>query len=147
MTVVTSYSPNRLALWAGLGLSALTTVFLLWDAALGLFFPDRLRASVEETGFQFGQVGTIGMIALICAILYALPWTALLGAILTTGFLGGAICAHFRLGEIGSPPQLVALLVGVMAWGGLYLRDARVRMLLPFRGDPVGQVGSTSILA
>ena len=68
---------------------------------------------------------------LACAILYAIPRTAVLGAILTTGFLGGAICTHFRLGEIGSPPQLISLLLGVMTWGGLYLRDSRIRTLLP----------------
>ena len=143
MTVVTSSLSNRFTHRAGLALSALTAAFLLWDAAVGLLFPDRLRAAVEETGFQFGQVPMIGGIALVCGILYALPRTALLGAIVTTGFLGGAICAHFRLGEIGSPPQLVALLVGVMAWGGLYLRDARIRMLLPFRADAVGRGDST----
>ena len=138
MTVAPATSSNRLALWAGLLLSALTTAFLLWDAALGLLLPDRLRASVEETGFQLSQVTTLGGIALVCAILYALPRTAVLGAILTTGFLGGAICSHFRLGEIGSPPQIVSVLIGVLAWGGLYLRDPRLRMLLPLRKDPVG---------
>ena len=138
MTVAPATSNNRLALWAGLLLSALTTAFLLWDAALGLLLPDRLRASVEETGFQLSQVATLGGIALVCAILYALPRTAVLGAILTTGFLGGAICSHFRLGEIGSPPQIVSVLIGVLAWGGLYLRDPRLRTLLPLRTDPVG---------
>lgn len=138
MTVVAAHQGHQAARWAGLALSALTTLFLLWDAILGLLLPDRLRAAIEETGFQFGQAGTIGGIALICAILYGLPWTAILGAILTTGFLGGAISTHFRLGEMGSPPQLVALLVGVMAWGGLYLRDSRLRRLLPFRAGPEG---------
>ena len=137
MLVASLNQSNRLAVWAGLVLSALTTAFLLWDAVLGLLLPDRLRASVEETGFQVSQVTAIGGIALVCAILYALPRTAVLGAILTTGFLGGAICSHFRLGEIGSPPQIVSLLIGVVAWGGLYLRDARLRTLLPLRTDPV----------
>ena len=68
----------------------------------------------------------------MCAILYALPPTAILGAILVTGFLGGAICTHFRLGRMVSPPQIVSLVLGVMAWGGLYLRIGDLRNLLPF---------------
>jgi hypothetical protein len=55
-----------------------------------------------------------------------------LGAILVTGFLGGAICTHFRLGELASPPQLICILLGLMTWGGLYFRDSRIRALLPF---------------
>ncbi|WP_204312001.1 DoxX family protein, partial [Escherichia coli] len=73
----------------------------------------------------------LGTIMLICAVLYALPQTATLGAIVVTGFLGGAICTHVRLGEFGSPPQVICLLLGLMAWGGLYLRDTRIRALLP----------------
>jgi hypothetical protein len=70
---------------------------------------------------------------LVCALLYAIPQTAMLGAIVVTGFLGGAICTHVRLGELASPPQVICLLLGLMAWGGLYLRDPRVRALLPLR--------------
>jgi hypothetical protein len=66
-----------------------------------------------------------------CAILYAIPATAVLGAILVTGFLGGAICAHVRIGELGSPPEIIALLLGAMTWGGLYARDPRFRAILP----------------
>jgi hypothetical protein len=68
---------------------------------------------------------------LACAILYAIPATSVLGAILVTGFLGGAICAHVRIAELGSPPELISLLLGVMTWGGLYARDARIRAILP----------------
>lgn len=96
-----------------------------------LVMPELVRAQMEGSGFMFGQAAAIGTITLTCAILYALPSTAIIGAILTTGFLGGAISAHFRLGEIGSPPQIVALIVGMFAWAGLYLRDPRLRVLLP----------------
>ena len=60
-----------------------------------------------------------------------IPATAVLGAILVTGFLGGAICAHVRIGELGSPPELISLLLGAMTWGGLYARDPRIRAILP----------------
>ena len=75
----------------------------------------------------------VGPILLACAILYAIPATAVLGAILVTGFLGGAIaiCAHVRMGELGSPPEIISLLLGAMTWGGLYARDSRIRAILP----------------
>lgn len=114
-------------------LSAIVILALAADAAVDLFFPSLIKAEMEATGFAADHAGLLGMIILVCAILYAIPRTAVLGAILTTGFLGGAICAHFRLGELGSPPQLISLFLGVLAWGGLYLRDQRVRALLPIR--------------
>ncbi|MFK0165338.1 DoxX family protein [Rhizobium sp. NPDC090279] len=114
-------------------LSAIVILALAADAAVDLFAPSLISAQMEETGFPASLATAVGLIILVCVVLYAIPRTAVLGAILTTGFFGGAICAHFRLGEIGSPPQLISLLLGVVAWGGLYLRDERVRRLLPFR--------------
>ncbi len=114
-------------------LTSIVVLALAADAAVSLFSPATLTAEMEATGFPAAQTSLLGLITLVCAILYAIPCTAVLGAILTTGFLGGAICTHFRLGEIGSPPQLISLLLGVMAWGGLYLRDERIRRLLPMR--------------
>jgi hypothetical protein len=113
-------------------LSAIVILALAADAAVDLFAPSLVGAQMEETGFPAGLATPVGLIILVCVALYAIPRTAVLGAILTTGFFGGAICAHFRLAEIGSPPQLISLLLGVIAWGGLYLRDERVRRLLPF---------------
>jgi len=118
------------ALWAGRLLSALVVLALLADGAVALFAPAMLKADMDATGFAADSARSIGMIALVCAMLYALPRTTALGAILITGFLGGAICTHFRLGEVGSPPQLACLALGVMTWGGLYLRNAQVRGLL-----------------
>jgi hypothetical protein len=86
---------------------------------------------LQETGFAIDLTRVVGPIILACAILYAIPATAVLGAILVTGFLGGAICAHVRIGELGSQPELISLLLGAMTWGGLYLRDPRIRAILP----------------
>jgi hypothetical protein len=86
---------------------------------------------LQETGFAMDLTRVVGPIIFACAILYAVPATAVLGAILVTGFLGGAICAHVRIGELVSPPELVSLLLGALTWGGLYARDVRVRALLP----------------
>jgi len=119
--------------WAGRILSALVVLFLLADGGASLFAPQLVQADMIADGFPLELTPYIGGIAIICAIFYAIPATAFLGAILTTGFLGGAICTHFRLGEIGSPPQLICLALGVLTWCGLYLRDRRVRDLLPLR--------------
>lgn len=114
-------------------LSAIVILALATDATVDLFAPSLVSAQMEETGFPAGLATPVGLIILVCVVLYAIPRTAVLGAILATGFFGGAICAHFRLGEIGSPPQLISLFLGVLTWGGLYLRDERVRRLLPLR--------------
>ena len=126
---------SRRASWVGWVFSGIVIVALAADAAVDLFSPALISAEMEATGYPASQATLLGLIILVCVILYAIPRTAVLGAILTTGFLGGAICVHFRLGEIGSPPQLISLLLGVMAWGGLYLRDERLRSLLPIRSS------------
>jgi hypothetical protein len=117
--------------WAGRIMSALVVLVLLADAGVQLFAPNLLRPAMDASGFPIQLAPVLGTIMLICAVLYALPQTATLGAIVVTGFLGGAICTHVRLGEFGSPPQVICLLLGLMAWGGLYLRDTRIRALLP----------------
>jgi hypothetical protein len=124
-------SKQTTALWAGRTLSGLVAIALLADAVSILMFPASMQANFAATGFPDSAAPMLGVIVLLCAALYAFPRTAVLGAILVTGFLGGAICTHFRLGEIGSPPQIVSLLLGVMTWGGLYLRSMRLRSLLP----------------
>jgi hypothetical protein len=118
--------------WLGWGLSGVVVLALAADAAVSLTAPRLVEADMVATGFPPALAPVLGLVILVSMLLYAIPRTAFLGAILVTGFLGGAIATHFRLGEIGSPPQLVSLALGVAAWGGLYFRDARVRALLPF---------------
>ncbi len=118
----------------GWALSGAVVIALVADGLMGLFAPQLLAGSLRETGFAPSAVTPISLAALVPAVLYAVPRTAVLGAILMTGFLGGAICTHLRIGDIGSPPQLICLALGVVAWSGLLLRDARVRALLPLRG-------------
>ena len=117
--------------WIGTVMSALVVLALLADAATQLFVPHVLKAEMDATGFALNLATPLGIIMLVCGVLYAIPRTAFLGAILITGFLGGAICTHFRLGEFASPPQFICLLLGILTWGGLYLRDPRLRELLP----------------
>jgi hypothetical protein len=119
------------ALWASRIMSAFVVVALLADGAIQLFAPAQIASMLRETGFAMDLTRVVGPIILACAILYAIPATAVLGAILVTGFLGGAICAHVRIGELGSPPEIVSLLLGAMTWGGLYARDPHIRAILP----------------
>ena len=120
------------AVWAGRIMSAFVVIALAADGAVQLFAPAQIASMLQETGFAMDLTRVVGPIILACAILYAIPATSVLGAILVIGFLGGAICAHVRIGELGSPPEIVSLLLGAMTWGGLYLRDPRIRAILPF---------------
>jgi len=119
------------ALWVGWIMSALVVIALVADGTVQMFAPAQIASLLQETGFAMDLTRVMGPIVLACALLYAIPATAVLGAILVTGFLGGAICAHVRLGELGSPPEIISLLLGAMTWGGLYARDARIRAILP----------------
>jgi hypothetical protein len=118
-------------LWAGRILSLLVVLALIGVAANMLLAKSSAHAQLAATGFPDSAGTLIGLAAIVCAVSYAIPQTSALGAILITGFLGGAICTHFRLGEMGSPPQIISLVLGVVAWGGLYLRYPEVRGLLP----------------
>jgi len=115
----------------GILLSVLVVLMLVADGMVDLIAPELLQSEMAAMGFSPSLATPLGYIILACAIVYAVPRTAFLGAIFVTGFLGGAICAHFRVGEIGSPPELVSIIIGVFAWGGLYLRDERIPKLLP----------------
>src|ERR1700723_36284 len=119
------------ALWAGRIMSAFVVIALGADGSIQLFAPAQIAGMLQETGFAMDLTRVVRPVILACVILYAIPATAVLGAILVTGFLGGAICAHVRIGELGSPPELISLLLGALTWGGLYARDPRIRAVLP----------------
>src|SRR6202522_2042151 len=119
------------ALWAGRTMSAFVVIALVTDGTIQLFAPAQIASMLQETGFAMDLTGVLGPLVLACAILYAIPATAVFGAILVTGFLGGAICAHVRIGELGSPPEIIALLLGAMTWAGLYASHPRIRAILP----------------
>ncbi len=99
-------------LWGGRMMSACVVIALVADGTIQLFAPAQIASMLQETGFAMDLTHVVGPIILTCAILYAIPATAVLGAILVTGFLGGAICAHVRIGELGSPPEIISLLLG-----------------------------------
>ena len=118
--------------WAGRILSGLVVVFLLFDGIIKLVPLDIVIETSEQLGIPGGFARTLGVLTLVCVVLYAIPQTSVLGAILLTGYLGGAIYVHLRAGSPLFTHLLFGVYLGLMAWGGLYLRDPRVRALIPF---------------
>jgi len=118
--------------WVGWVLSGLVIVFLLMDATMKLLtLPIVLEAS-GALGFPGADMArALGILLLICTLLYVAPQTAVLGAILLTGFLGGAVATHVRVGSPLFTHVLFGVYLGVMLWAGLYLRDSRLRALVP----------------
>lgn len=114
----------------GRALVIIVAGLLMLDGVLQFVSPPFLVETMTHAGFAPDAGSQLAFLTLGCAILLAIPATAPLGAVLVTGFLGGAIAIHFRLGEVGSPPQIICLLLGTLAWGGLYAADPRLRMLV-----------------
>jgi hypothetical protein len=135
MSVSQSGALSRPQRVAGLILSGLIVAFLVFDGAIKLI----PIAPVTETMTALGYSGDpalargLGILTLVCAALYALPRTSVLGAILLTGLLGGAIATHLRVGSPVFSHLLFGVYLGVIAWGGLYLRCEALRRLIPLR--------------
>ncbi|HET7274513.1 MAG TPA: DoxX family protein [Longimicrobiaceae bacterium] len=120
-------------LWTGRVLSGLAILFLLFDSLGKLMRVDPAIQGSVDLGYPASAVLGIGVTLLICTILYAIPRTAVLGAILLTGYLGGAVATHVRVENPLFSHILFPCYVGLFVWGGLYLRDRRVRALIPLR--------------
>lgn len=121
---------------AGLGISGLAIAFLLMDASMKLLALPVVLEAQAELGFGGEHVAReLGTILLACTLLYAVPQTAVLGAIMLTGYLGGAVAVKMRIGDPLFTHVLFGVYVGVLVWGGIYLRDARLREILPLRSD------------
>lgn len=123
---------SKSQLWIGYVLSGLPTLFLLFDGVAKLFKPAPVVEGTLKYGYSESVIVPLGIVLTLCTILYAIPRTAVLGAILLTGYLGGAVNTHVRAGE-GWFPILFPVIFGIFIWGGLYLRDERLRALLPLR--------------
>ena len=121
------------AVWAGRILSGLPALFLVVDGAMKLVKPDVVVKGTVELGYPESVIFPLGVVLLSCTVLYLIPQTAVLGAILLTGYLGGAVCTHVRVGNPLFSHVLFPTYLGVLIWGGLLLRDRRLRALLPIR--------------
>ncbi len=127
---------SKTALWAGRIMSGLVVLFLLVDGAIKLIPLDIVVETSEQLGLPASLARVLGILTLVSTILYAIPRTSVLGAILLTGFLGGAIATHLRVGSPIFTHLLFGVYLGVLVWGGLYLRDDRLRALIPLRRSP-----------
>lgn len=122
-------------LWAGRGLSALAVLFLTFDSIAKLLEVQPVVAGSRELGYPASTVFPIGLVLLLCVVAYAIPRSSVLGALLLTGYLGGAVATHVRVGNPLLSHTLFPVYVAFVVWGGLVLRDARLHALLPGRAQ------------
>jgi hypothetical protein len=126
----TTAPASRGMLWTGRILTVLITLFLLFDSSIKLVKAPAAVQGTVQLGYPESKIVPIGLVLLASLVLYLLPRTSILGAILLTGYLGGATATMVR---VSSPWILFPVLIGVLAWAALYLRDERVRALIPLR--------------
>jgi hypothetical protein len=119
-------------LWGGWTLTVLVGLFLLFDAAGKLTMPIFVVDAFNRLGIPAGIGVAIGVILTVCTVIYLIPRTAVLGAVLLTGYLGGAIAIHMRAGSTLFEMTFPALF-GILAWIGIYLREPRLGTVMPFR--------------
>jgi DoxX-like family len=138
MTAQTQISAPRaqngvsVQLWIGRTLSGLTALFLLWDGTMKLLKPEFVIKATRELGYPESDIVGIGTVLLACTLLYLFPRTSILGAILLTGYLGGAIASQVRA-QAGWFNVVFAFVFACLVWGGLWFRNVRVRGFLPYQ--------------
>ena len=124
---------SQTALWTGRVLSAIAVLFLIFDGIIKLVPIQPVTDSLRELGFPTSNsfARFLGVVTLACTALYAWPRTAMLGAVLLTGLMGGAIATHLRLDHPLFTHTLFGVYLGLFVWGGLWLRDERIRRVMP----------------
>lgn len=135
MNPIAQPAASKAARWTGYAMSGLVILFLLFDGGIKLVPLEIVTQTSGEIGLptdaSFARL--LGILTLIGVVLYAVPQTAVLGAILLTGYMGGAIATHLRIGSPLFSHTLFGVYLGLLIWGGLYLREPRLRALIPFR--------------
>ena len=124
---------SKKELWGGRIISALVVIFLLFDSITKLMRVDAVMKATVKVGYPPDTIPVIGLILLVCTIIYVIPATSILGAVLLTGYLGGAVATNLRIGNPLFINTLFPVYFGILVWGGLFLRDRRLRSLLPIR--------------
>ena len=127
-----SPAPSKAMIWTGRIMSVLPVPMLGMSCTMKLTQAAQAVEGFSKMGYPAGVIVPLGIVELTCTILYLIPQTAVLGAILLTGYLGGAVDVHVRTGDtfghLATP-----IVLGVLVWGGLFLRDPRIRALIPFK--------------
>jgi hypothetical protein len=128
-------APSKSRLLTGRILTTLTVLFLIMDIVFKFIrpIPPQVMQSITQLGLQPGLLSAIGVLLLVCTVLYVIPATSVLGAVLLTGYLGGAISLHMRVSNPLFGYVLFPVYVGALMWAGLYLREPRLLALLPLR--------------
>ncbi len=127
---MTASFDSKWKLRAGYALSILPIGMMLMSGVMKLTRqPELIEQFVGKFGYAEGALLAIGLLEIACVILYAIPRTAMLGAVLLTGYLGGAVATHVRIGDA----FIIPVAIGVLIWAGLFLREPRLRVLLPLR--------------
>ena len=119
--------------WAGSIISALAVLFLLFDSVIKLMLPAPVVESFNQLGYPPKYALGIGILELLCVVVYVIPRTSVLGAVLLTGYLGGAVATHVRIGSPLFTHTLFPIYIGLLFWSGLFLREDRLRALIPLR--------------
>ncbi|HYW98657.1 MAG TPA: DoxX family protein [Candidatus Elarobacter sp.] len=123
-------SVSKKQLWAGRIISALPVLLLLFSGVMKLLKPTPVLQGFAHYGYPESLIVVIGILEIACTLVYVIPQSSYLGAILMTAYLGGATASNVRVGD---PSYFATVILGVLVWAGLYLRDARLRALLPLR--------------
>jgi hypothetical protein len=127
---MTQPTVSKGTLWAGRIFTGLAALFLFIDGAMKLFKPAPVIEATVRLGYPESAIVPIGIVLLICTIIYLIPKTSVLGAILLTGYLGGAVATQVRAGE-GAFPIVFPIIMAGLVWLGLYLRTPSLRVLVP----------------
>jgi hypothetical protein len=131
-TDIQEASTSKAMLWSGRIISGLVVVFMIFDGATKVMKVPQVLAASMQLGYSVNAIAGIGAALLVCTLIYLIPQTAVLGAILLTGYLGGAVASQVRSGapvfEMSFP-----IIFGVLVWLGIFLRDGRLRALIPLR--------------
>ncbi len=117
-------------IWTGRVVSAIPVLLLVISAAMKFAAPAAVAEGVARFGYPAGLLFVIGVVEFLSCVVYVIPRTAVLGAILMTGYLGGATATNVRVGD---PSWIMTVVLGVLVWGGLFFRDERIRALIPIR--------------
>src|SRR5438067_11812632 len=134
-TIAEKVPVSKSALWLGRVLSGLVIAFMRFDGAIKLVPWPIVTETMDRIGYGSSETlaRSQGLITIVCTVLYAIPPTSIVGAILLTGYLGGAMASHVRIGSPLFTHTLFGLYLSLMVWGGLWLRDNNLRDLIPFR--------------
>ena len=117
------------AVWTGRVITGVVSLLFLFSAAMKFIGGEDVKQGMAHLGLPAAMTIPLGILELVCTVIYMIPATSVLGAILLAGYIGGAICTHWRVGD----PFLPQIAIGLVVWLGIYLREPRLRALIPLR--------------